>query len=672
METIYKVSRKSITLDLFSGGSRVRLTIIYILSLSVWLVIMGKLFWIQVINHEDLLVVRNNQYTQEIILEAERGTIRDRNGNALTMNLPYYDLGVHPPLVEEPELMAAAFSETFGKPASYYTDKLQSGKNFIWMERKVTPSKGLSIIDRDFKGLSPIKQSKRYYPYGEIGAQIIGFTDIDNLGIEGVEKSYDNYLSGVDGRKTFQIDGKGRDFSGMLSRTVNPVRGGDVTLTIDLDYQIILQEELENAYKKWGAERVIGILLQPQTGEILAMGNAPDFNPNNYTNYPVENFKNRTITDTYEPGSTFKLIAATAAIENKVYNDSDMIFCENGKIQVANISITDHKPYGWLTFNQVFYNSSNVGVIKIAQASGRENIYHTARAFGFGNKTGISIDGESSGILHNLDKWSALSLAEIAIGYEVSVTALQLGMAYAAAANGGFLLKPRIIASASKSDGSELISDNVKVVRRVMSSETSRKLKNLFLGVVKVGTGKKAYMKGFNVAGKSGTSQKLINGKHSNKYYASFVAFFPAENPEFLCLIIVDNPDTYLSYGGEVAAPIVKNIFTRIVDSNPRLIASSPPRKIEKAMEEQLNTERAEPKLTSLSSVRYIRTQKKSVRKDLMPNVKGLSLRAALKILGERNLNTSFSGSGIVKKQSPLPGRRISAGLEVILTMGTN
>ena len=672
METIDRVLRNGRTLDLFSGGSRIRLTIISVLSLSVWLVIMGKLFWIQVINHEDLLVVRNNQYTQEIILEAERGTIRDRNGNALTMNLPYYDLGIHPQLVEEPEKMAEAFSETFGKPASYYAEKLQSGKNFVWMERKVNPSKGLSIIENDFNGLSPIKQSKRYYPYGEVGAQLIGFTDVDNLGIEGIEKSYGNYLSGVEGRKTFQIDGKGRDFSGMLSRTVNSVRGGDVRLTIDLDYQIILHEEMEDAYKKLNAERVIGILLQPQTGEILAMGSAPDFNPNNYTSYPVENFKNRAITDTYEPGSTFKLITATTAIENNVYNESDMIFCENGKIRVANVTITDHKPYGWLTFNQVFYNSSNVGVIKVAQSSGSSNIYHTARAYGFGNKTGISIDGESSGILHDLNKWSPLSLAEISIGYEVSVTPLQLGMAYAAAANGGYLLKPRIIASASKSDDTERISDDIKVVRRVMTSETSKKLKDLFLGVVKVGTGKKAYMKGFDVAGKSGTSQKLLNGKHSKEYYASFVAFFPAENPEFLCLIIVDNPDSYLSYGGEVAAPIVKNIFTRIVDSNPQLIASSPVRKIEKADEERFKTERAQPELTNLSSVRYIKTQKENIRKDLMPNVKGLSLRAALKILGERNLKTNFSGSGIVKKQSPPPGRRISAGSEVLLTMGAN
>jgi len=206
----------------------------------------------------------------------------------------------------------------------------------------------------------------------------------------------------------------------------------------------------------------------------------------------------------------------------------------------------------------------------------------------------------------------------------------------------------------------------------VMTSATSKKLKDLFLGVVKVGTGKKAYMKGFEVAGKSGTSQKLLNGKHSKEYYASFVAFFPAENPEFLCLIIVDDPDSYLSYGGEVAAPIVKNIFTRIVDSSPQLIASSPIRKIEKAEEERIKTVRAQPEVTSLSSVRYIKTQKEDIRKDSMPNVKGLSLRAAMKILGERNLNINFSGSGTVKKQDPLPGRRISTGSEVLLTMGAN
>ena len=651
-----------------------RLAVLSIFVLAGWLLIMGKLFWLQVVNHENIQLIRNTLYNQEIVLEAERGTIRDRNGTALTMNLPHYDLGAHPPVIENPELMARVFSETFGKSSAYYMEKLSTDKNFVWMERKVAPAKGLVIIRHEFKGISAIKQSKRYYPYDEIGAQIIGFTDIDNRGIEGIEKTYNEFLRGTDGHKSFKVDGKGRDVSGLLSKTVEPIPGGDLNLTLDREYQIILQEELQSAYRSTKADNVIGIILQPLTGEVLAMGSAPDFNPNKYTKYPVANYKNRPITDIYEPGSTFKLVTATAAIENNLYSESDLIFCENGKIAVLNVSISDHRPYGWLTFNQVFFNSSNVGVIKIAQKAGRENIYKTARAYGFGNKTGVSLEGESNGILRGLKKWSALSLAEIAIGYEVSVTPLQLAMAYAAAANGGYLLKPRIIRSAVSSDGGVEFSDDMKVIRRVMSPETSDKLKDILLGVISVGTGKKAFMRGFRVAGKSGTSQKIKDGKHSNEYYASFVAFFPVEEPKFLCLIIVDNPRTYLPYGGEVAAPIVKRIFTRIANANPQLFFSGTSTKIERSDSAPRKNENRESSLLNLQTVRYIELKQSSdddaSPNNIMPNVKGMSLRYALKILGERNLHPKFSGSGIVIKQLPPAGEKVVSGTKVILTMG--
>ena len=669
MSKPFKPISESITISVMTRSTRVRLGFLSVFTLAVWLLIMAKLFWIQVINHEDLLSVRDSYYNQEILLEAERGVITDRNGTPLTMNLPHFDIGAHPTVVENPKLIAKSFSELFGKPESYYSEKLSSGKNFVWMERKVAPAAGLNIIARDFKGISAIKQSKRYYPYGDIGAQTIGFTDVDNLGIEGIEKSYDDFLRGVDGRKIFQIDGKGRDISGLLSRTTEPVPGGEVRLTIDLEYQTILQEELNSAYLKTKADRVTGILLQPQTGDLLAVGSAPGFTPNDRTSYPVANFRNSAITDTYEPGSTFKIVTATAAIANNLYTESDLIFCENGKINIANVSITDHKPYGWLTFEQVFYNSSNVGVIKIAQNVGRAGIFNTARAFGFGTKTGISLDGEATGILREMKKWSHLSLAEIAIGYEVSVSPLQLAMAYAAAANGGYLLRPRIILSATSGDGTKNFSDDVNVIRRVMEPETAAKLKELLLGVVAVGTGKKAYIEGFRVAGKSGTSQKLIDGKYSNEYYASFVAFLPADDPKLLCLVMVDNPRTNLPYGGEVAAPVVKNIFTRIANSNPRLITPKPPKKIEKIDGNKESRIIYASKPVSLATVSFNQPRRETRKLDVMPDITGLSLRAALKILGEYNLNAKFSGGGVVLRQNPAAGKSISAGNLVLLTM---
>ena len=661
--------RESSSINIMTRSTRVRLGFLSVLTLGVWLLIMAKLFWIQVINHEDLLSARDDLYKQEIVLEAERGVITDRNGTALTMNLPHFDIGAHPPVVENPKLVAKHFSGLFGKPASYYSEKLISGKNVVWMERKVSPAIGLNIIAKDFKGISAIKQSKRYYPYGDIGAQMIGFTDVDNHGIEGIEGTYDDFLRGVDGRKIFQIDGKGRDISGLLSQTTEPVPGGEVRLTIDLEYQTILQEELNSAYLKTRAERVTGILLQPQTGDLLAVDSAPGFTPNDRTSYPVENFRNRAITDAYEPGSTFKIVTATAAIANNFYDKTDLIFCENGRIKIANVSITDHKPYGWLTFEQVFYNSSNVGVIKIAQSVGEVDIFNTARAFGFGTKTGISLDGEATGILREIKKWSPLSLAEIAIGYEVSVSPLQLAMAYAAAANGGYLLRPRVILSARSGDGTKNFSDDVSVIRRVMQPETAAKLKALLLGVVNVGTGKNAYIEGLRVAGKSGTSQKIKDGKHSNEYYASFVAFLPADDPQLLCLIVVDNPGTYLPYGGEVAAPVVKNIFTRIVNSNPQLISSTPPKRIENLDGDAESRIIYASKPVRLTTVSFNHPRQKLKQPGVMPDLIGLSLRAALKILGEYNLNAKFSGGGVVLRQSPAAGKSISAGNRVLLTM---
>ena len=462
------------------------------------------------------------------------------------------------------------------------------------------------------------------------------------------------------GQALFRSDGRGRALPRPGSVKQPPLPGGSITLTIDITYQAILEEEIAKAVIKEEADRGLGILIDPQTGEIFAIAALPGFNPNHSSTSEPDRFRSAVATDMYEPGSTFKIVTATAALERELFEPDDIIFCEEGHITIYDKTIHDAKRFGWLTFDQVFIQSSNVGVIKVAQAVGARDLYHYARAYGFGTKTGINLEGETPGILRDLSAWSGLSLPEVSIGYEVSVSPLQLAYAYAAVANGGYLLQPQIIKSVKDPEGNLIYADAPKVIRKVASEKTMERLRQILRLVVVEGTGKEANIAGFDVAGKSGTAQKIGPDGFTGEHIGSFVGFFPAEDAAFLCLVLLDNPRGPSPYGGTVAAPVVRRIFARIANSAREFSASRRAVPIERrslpAVDISLLGQTSEEQRPAVLPVSAQRTYEKHADESLtMPDVRGLSLREAVRALTQLGLELRIRGTGIVAEQSPSP-----------------
>jgi cell division protein FtsI (penicillin-binding protein 3) len=415
------------------------------LLVALWLVLIGRLFYIQVLNSDKYQALCNNQARLRKEILPLRGTLYDRRGKALTVDLVSYSIAAHPYLIHDKAALAQQLAADLGKNVNQYLKLLESEKTFVWLEREVAHER-LQNVEKYEKtpGLAVEKNVKRYYPLGEITGQLLGFTNIDNRGVCGLESGLEGLLSGTPGWITVQKDGWGRLHQRPDLPSKKCIDGNDVYLTIDQEYQTILYEELLNAYNETKAEKAMGIIIDPNDGSILAMANVPPFDSNNPSDYPISAQRNAVVSDIFEPGSIFKVVTATAALDNKILKPNRKIDCAPGYIQVANRIIRDHDKYGLLTFADVIKNSSNVGTIKAAQITGKDQIFNYTRKFGFGAKTDIQFPGEENGILHPFKKWTDLVMAQVAIGQVFSITALQAGMAYSAIANGGLLLKRKL------------------------------------------------------------------------------------------------------------------------------------------------------------------------------------------------------------------------------------
>ena len=445
-----------------------------------------------------------------------------------------------------------------------------------------------------------------------------------------------------------------------------PVDGSNIQLTIDLEYQSILQEELARRMDEAKAKGAMGILMDPQTGAVLAMASLPDYDPNNPSSSPLENQKNKVITDQFEPGSTYKVVAATAAVATKTVSLFDEFYCEDGQLTVAGKTISDHEKFGLLTFSQIIAHSSNVGTIKIAQKLGQNLLYQYSRDFGFGTPTGIRFPGETQGILRKTKNWSEISLAEVSIGYEVAVTALQMVSAYAAIANGGFLLKPRLVKQILSQNGKMVYTEKPEVIRKVAEPEIMDIVKDMLVQVVDSGTGIKANIKGWSVAGKTGTAHKFIDGAYSNKYISNFAGFFPAENPQVVGVIILDEPRYGLHWGGYGAAPAFRRVAQRIINMDDSIQHSKS--KNNKLMIAHQPFKKSNVEMAALNTVRAYSPYQDGYT--IVPDVRGMSIRKAKQILMSANMLSNFTGSGHVVWQSPKPGTKKLPGS--LCTMGLN
>jgi len=504
-----------------------------------------------------------------------------------------------------------------------------------------------------------IKEHKRYYPNGELAAQLIGFTGLDPHGLEGLELKYDADILGEGGFLVIERDNRGHGI-GAGDPLVNRGRyGASLHLTIDKNIQYIAEKELEAAVRQQRARAGTVVVLEPHTGKILAMASQPDFNPNSFARFGPANYRNRAIADSYEPGSTLKVFLAAAALNEQLFKPGDRIDCEKGVYRVGGKTIHDHHPYGRLTLPEVIKFSSNIGAAKIGKKLERERFYRYLTDFGFGDITGIELPGESRGLLRSPDEWFEVDLAAISFGQGLTVTPLQLATATAAIANGGYLMRPYLVEQIDDGNGQVLRKVSPKVQRQVVSSEVAERVAKMMIGTTDDdGTGTLAAVAGYQVAGKTGTAQKVdpVTGGYSvDKRLSSFVGFVPAEDPKLVILVMVDEPQEK-TYGGLVAAPV----FARIAAQALTQLQVPPTLQVQRDRERPL-PEIAE--IPPLQPVVYNEVEESGQRR--MPGLIGMSFRQVLQTMEKTRLNIRLKGSGRVVAQSPPPGKNIPYGSEI-------
>lgn len=526
-----------------------------------------QLVRIQIIEDPRLSEKAQWQHRVNMRIEPKRGKIYDCTKKVLAMSVPVKSVWADPEHVASPAEAARKLSAVLGLGERCLEEKLSRKKRFVWLARKVDDETAARVDMLSLEGVYLVDENKRFYPNGELLCHVLGFVGIDNEGLEGMELYADAFLRGKPGWRSTVRDRKGREILPFRSQNIPPIDGRDLVLTIDAVIQNIVEVELVRAWREFKAKGGSCIVMRPDTGDILAMANVPLYNPNDLEGSLAENRRNRAITDMLEPGSTFKVITGAAALDRGTVEMDDVFFCENGAFRTHGRILHDHHPYGNLTFLQVIQKSSNIGAAKVGMRMGEAPLHAYIRRFGFGERTGVDLRGEALGIVHPLARWSKLSISRIPMGHEVSVTPLQMLSAVSAIANGGYLMKPRIIDGIVDGAGNVLRSFPPEVRRRVIGGESSRSMVQVMKAVVsEEGTARRAILEGYTAAGKTGTAQKIDeNGRYSHScFFGSFVGFAPADDPAIAIIVVLDEPGP-VYYGGVVAAPVFKKVSEKVL-----------------------------------------------------------------------------------------------------------
>ena len=522
----------------------------------------ARLFFIQIFRSNYLADIAKKQHNLFVELEPRRGTIYDCNLRPQASNIPVDSVYASPNEIPDKnkDKIISQLSPILNVSHEYLKDRLYRKKSFVWLGRKITPQQSEAIRNLHIKGIDFIKESRRSYSNGYLGAQVIGFAGLDNVGLEGLEMYYDSYLKGESGWALFLRDARQKKLN-LYEKIVPPKDGYDIVLTIDEVIQYIAEKELEKAIKKHNAKGGSIVVMDPHTGEILALANRPTFDPNDTKSRVKDSMSNRAICDLFEPGSVFKIVTASAALEEQKANESDRIFCENGAYRVASHILHDHRAHGWLTFREVIEQSSNIGTTKIAQNLGDSLLYRYVKAFGFGVKTGVDLPGEINGMAKEPRFWSKTSIGAVPIGQEIGVTTLQLACAISVIANGGQLMRPFIVKEIIDKYKEPIKEFEPVMAHKVISLNTAERVKSILRGVIESGTGKMARIQEFSAAGKTGTAQKIEpNGAYSHtKFMATFIGFAPVDDPMVAIAVVIDEPRPYY-FGGVVAAPVFKDV----------------------------------------------------------------------------------------------------------------
>lgn len=642
--------------------NRLRLGLTRVLFALIFMVVAGRAFQLQVLQGDKLKRLGERQHLKEWIVLPKRGAVLDRGSEPLALSLEAQSVYARPRRIHQPEAVARSLANILNLSLAEVTQKLLSDKPFVWIKRQISPVEADQIQALNVDGLGMFYEPRRYYPQGQLAGQVIGFVSRDSEGLEGLELQYNDYIRGETGSSIIERDALGRR---VLAQGVEGLRippGGDVHLTIDTSIQHLAEKELEATITKNRAKAGVAIVVEPFTGEVLALANYPSFDPNNFSKESAQQKRNRAIADSFEPGSIFKTILAAAALEEGVVGKEDLFYCEMGKYAFGGKIIHDTHPNGWLPFYKILQVSSNIGFTKVAEKLKKDRYFRYIEKFGFGQITGIDMPGEIPGLLRRPESWSAVDLATHAFGQGISVTPMQMVMAYAAVANGGFLMRPYVVSRVMSPNGDVLVQNQPHVVRRVISEKTSHLLASMLKEVTSEGgTGTMANIEGFDVAGKTGTAQKadLAHGGYAaKKRVASFVGFVPANDPRLVALVLVDEPEVNV-YGGIVAAPAFRDIARGAL--RHLAVASQKSDFIPSAIADV----RAPLRRTPSKENEMVNDGNPST----VPDFVGLSLREAVERARAMKVRVKMLGNGYVVKQSPAPGVRWSENDTLVLSL---
>jgi cell division protein FtsI/penicillin-binding protein 2 len=668
----------------------------------------ARLAYLQVIKHHEYSQLASHQQYTSKETQPVRGLIEDRNGTLLATNIDLYNVCGHPDQIPDKCRTAAVLSGALGIPYGTILSKLSEEKSFVWLARQVPFERSQAVESLKLEGIEASREERRFYPDRDMAAQVLGFTGMDNQGLNGLERYYEKFLAGQKGQVKEERDARGRQVISDNEMKKQSVDGANLITTLDTTLQHVAQVELQKAFDKYRCKAASIAVMNPKTGEILAMANFPTFDPNHFSTYPPEIWRNRMVNDEFEPGSTFKLVTALGALEEGVVNEDDKFFCENGAYHTDyGRVVTDHEKHGWLTFREVFGYSSNIGMVKVGAKLGKDNLYRYCQRLGFGVTTGIDLPGEASGKLRPEAQWSGISMTTIPYGYEVSATPIQVLQAYAAIANGGVMMKPYIVQSLVGKSGTVLKSFAPVKERRICSEKTAKRMTDLMRWVVEKGTGTAVDLPAYPIAGKTGTAYKFMNGHYSRyNYVSSFVGFVPADNPKFVIYCSLDDPRG-LYWGGYTAGPVFKEVAKRslsyaLVPSEkpdlevasvkrdlPSFLGLSRPQALQLAKDRQVkykflgkgkrvitqapiagNYDLSDGenalavtltlgKFTASAASTATSPSDSPAPPDTMPDLRGKTKRQALALLAPLGLKVSFTGEGIVRSQFPPVGRSL-------------
>ena len=638
-----------------NDNKRIEYTVRVLLCIAV--VLVGRLFFLQIIDKSDLQAKNLSQVQVDRKLQSPRGTIYDRNGRPLAMSVVTKSLYADPKMIKQsPSEVAELIAPYVTMSKADIVKSLQEDTAFVWIDRMMEPEKSKAVAqlieDKNVEGLNFVEESKRYYPNGNLAAQVLGFVGTDDKGLDGLEMVLDDELKGGIQKELVATDRKGNAIFGSVLSKYLPDKGKSVTLTIDASIQFIAERALDKAMEDTGAKHASVIVMDPKTGEILAMANRPTYDPNHYSQGSEEDFKNIAVTNLYEPGSTFKPIIASAALASgkwkldQVYNDKGS-FAANGHV----MQNWNGEGYGPVRLIDILKFSINTGMAEIGTTTGADILSKYVRNYGFGSKTGIELPGEGDGILYNPDDMSKLDVATMSIGQGIAVTPLQMVRAFGAIANGGSMMKPHIVKSYSNIKGEVTSTTDPEVVGQPIPEETAKTIADILEKEVSEGGGTKAMVEGYHFGGKTGTAQKL-DTKHGGyldgQYIASFIGFGPVEDPKFVVLVVIDDPQKGSYYGSQIVAPVFKNIVSQLV----RYYQMSPYVKESTPVAAKAANTLPEPKPGSDGSI-------------TLPNFTGFTYGEVRDWLHKAGLAFKPDGTGTATSQDESGGTTVKAGTAI-------